>query len=215
VEKYIPVASILVLALFACSGSSNDGGTAPASSAAPDAAAPDGASPDAAAPPEAGAAGPCAFGLGGNRSVPPTNATNGCNQGYIAQHLGQGDYSLRLGGSLSVGGGTVTIACQLDSPTAPAAGAKWALTTGSGGNCQVDEIVGTNDTIWSASTASKDGAATVTIVSATLTPSTVNPKDVVYLYEATLDARLPGRTAGATELTVTGNVKYTRLPPGI
>jgi hypothetical protein len=68
------------------------------------------------------------------------------------------------------------------------------LTTGSGGNCEVDEVVGGTATIWSASTNSKDGAATVTFVSATLTPSTLNPMNVYYTYEATLDATLPGRT---------------------
>jgi hypothetical protein len=89
------------------------------------------------------------------------------------------------------------------------------LTTGSGGNCEVDEVVGGTATIWSASTNSKDGAATVTFVSATLTPSTLNPMNVYYTYEATLDATLPGRTGGATQITVTGSFKNNKLPLGI
>jgi hypothetical protein len=209
-QKFVSVAAALVL--FACSGSGHDGGTAP-DGGAPDAAASDATSQDAVALSDAGAAGPCAFGLGGSRSVPQTNGENGGCQGYIA--AGTADYVLQLGASIKSGGGTVSVSCRLSSPTPPAAGVKFTLTTGTGGICQVDEIVGTTDTVWVSSTTSMDGAATVTIVSATLKPSIYTPGRSFYVYEATLDARLQGRTAGATELTVTGNVKYTTLPPGV
>ena len=164
---------------------------------------------------DAGAVGPCAFGLSGGRTVPPTNSVDGCGHDVVSQQKGQGEYTLTLGGGFAIAGGSVTVACTLSSATAPVAGAKWTLTTGSGGNCEVDEVKGGSATIWSASMGSADGTATVTFVSATLKASTLNPSNVYYTYEATLEATMKERTAGGTTVTVTGNFKNATLPLGI
>lgn len=168
------------------------------------------AGPDAAA-----AGGPCSFGLGGDRVVASTKPVDACGHDVIGQQLGQGDFTLTLGGGIATTNGSISVACTLSSPNAPAVGATWSLTTPSGGNCEVDEVAGSTATIWSSSTTSADGTATVTFKSVTLTASTLNPKNVYYVYDATLDAKLKGRTAGATDITVSGDFSSDKLPLGI
>ena len=205
----------LVVLIGGCSGGSDSPATPSDAGLDSDGRAADASSGQEAGASDGGAVGPCAFGLSGGRTVPPTNSVDGCGHDVVSQQQGQGEYTLTLGGGFAIAGGSVTVACTLSSATAPVAGAKWTLTTGSGGNCEVDEVKGGSATIWSASTASADGTATVTFVSATLKASTLNPTNVYYTYEATLEATMKERTAGGTTVTVTGNFKNATLPLGI
>ena len=208
----------LVVLIGGCSGGADAPATSSDAGLDSDGRAPDASSSETGSAQEAGAdagaVGPCAFGLSGGRTVPQTNSVDGCGHDVVSQQKGQGEFTLTLGGGFAIAGGSVTVACTLSSATAPVAGAKWTLTTGSGGNCEVDETKGGSAAIWSASTQSADGTATVTFVSATLKPSTLNPTNVYYTYEATLEATMKERTAGGTTVTVNGGFKNGTLPLG-
>ena len=209
------LAPAVFLVATACSGSA-DAPAAPTDSGATTDSGVTDAVADSPMTPDSGAVGACAVSFSGDRTIPPTNAVDRCGHDVVAQQNGKGEYTLTLAGTIALtGGGSIGVACTLGSETPPAAGAVWTLTTGSGGGCDVNEVVGTNASIWSASTTSKDGTAIVTFVSATRTASTYNPSNVYYTYEATLDATLKGRTGGTNTITATGHFANDKLPLGI
>jgi hypothetical protein len=161
----------------------------------------------------------CAFAVSGGQTEATTSAPFGCANDKIEQVSGQGDFTASIGGGFVASTGEqVTLACTLSSPTAPTAGATWTMSTDphAQGNCQLMTIAGTTASIWAASAngAILTGTLQLTFTSATLVHGTAHPTDVYYLYDLTLTATLPGLTAGATEVTVTGSFKNLALPTG-
>ncbi|MDB4980481.1 MAG: hypothetical protein JWM82_1233, partial [Myxococcales bacterium] len=161
----------------------------------------------------------CAYSLAGGHAEPTTNAPFGCANGKLEQVSGQGDFTASIGGGFAAaGGGTVSLACTLSSPTPPAVGATWTLSKSahSQGNCQLNVVQGTTATLWGASAndATLSGALMLTFTNVTMVHGTAHPTDVYYLYDLTLTATLPGLSAGATDVTVVGSFKNLSLPLG-
>jgi len=58
------------------------------------------------------------------------------------------------------------------------------------------------------------GSATVKFKSATLTHGVYKPADVYYFFDATLEATIPGQSAGAADVQVNGRFQLQTLPLG-
>lgn len=142
-----------------------------------------------------------------------------CGQSNVTTAYGGGFRASISGGFQDGVGNILALACIVDSPTAPTAGASWKLTTAakSQGNCLFNRITPAQvATSWAASAndAMVVGAATVKFNSVTLTHGIYKPTDVYYFFDATLEATIPGQTAGAGEIKVSGRFQLQTLPIG-
>jgi len=173
----------------------------------------------------AGGAGPlppgtssCQYSVTGGATETSPSSPSVCGLSKVTTAYGGGFSASLSGGFQDAAGNIVALACIVDSPTAPAAGDSWSLTTAakSQGNCQFNITKAQTATLWAASAndALVTGAATVKFNSATLTHGIYKPTDVYYFFDATLEATLPGQSAGAAEVKISGRFQLQTLPIG-
>ena len=174
----------------------------------------------------AGGAGPiapgsssCQYSVTGGATETSTDGPSVCGQSKVTTAYGGGFSASISGGFQDAAGNIVALACIIDSPTAPAAGDSWSLSTAaqSQGNCSFNVVTKAQvATIWSATAndAQVIGAATVKFESVTLTHGVYKPADVYYFFDATIDATIPGQSAGAEEVKVSGRFQVQTLPIG-
>jgi len=160
----------------------------------------------------------CQYSVTGGATEMGPDSPSVCSQSKVTAGYGGGFVASIGGGFQDAAGNVVALACLFSSPTAPAAGDSWTLTTASQsqGNCQLNIISNATATVWTASAndAQLIGSATLKFNSTTLTHGVYNKTDVYYFFDATLEATLPGQTAGATDVKVSGRFQLQTLPIG-
>jgi hypothetical protein len=143
--------------------------------------------------------GPCTYATSGGADLPPADAQFICTAiSRLYQDNGEGDYEALFGGGFYVDGTDVssTMACDLSSATAPAAGDSWVLGPDHPGNCQLSSQVDGVGSLWSANNSPARGAVTITFGSVTMTNGTSDPSDVYYLSTIKLSGTLVSETGG-------------------
>ncbi|MEI9936899.1 MAG: hypothetical protein WDO69_06725 [Pseudomonadota bacterium] len=161
----------------------------------------------------------CQYSVTGGATETSTDSPSVCGQSKVTTAYGGGFSATIAGGFQDAAGNTVTLACLIDSPTAPVAGASWSLGTAtqSQGNCSFNIVSNAQvATIWSATAddAKVIGAATVKFKSVTLTHGVYKPADVYYFFDATIEATIPGQSEGAAEVKISGRYQVQTLPIG-
>jgi hypothetical protein len=160
----------------------------------------------------------CQYSVTGGATETSPDSPSVCGNSKLTPGYGGGFTASIGGGFQDAAGNIVALACTIDSPTAPAAGQTWTLSSAvkSQGNCQLNVIKSQMASSWAASAndATVLGAATLEFNSATLTHGKYKPSDEYYFFDATLKATIPGQSAGATEVKVTGRFQLQTLPIG-
>ena len=161
----------------------------------------------------------CQYSVSGGATETSPSSASVCSQSKLTTAYA-GGFTVTIGGGFQDADGNIlALACTIDSPTAPAAGDSWKLTTAaeSQGNCLFNRVSNAQvASSWSASANDTTviGAATVKFKSVTLTHGTYKPSDVYYFFDATIDATIPAQSADVSEITVSGRFQVQTLPIG-
>jgi hypothetical protein len=163
---------------------------------------------------------PCSYAVTGGKAFPDAGAKFLCTaSSRVYQQNGTGSFNALIGAGSYMdasGSDSSTVACSIDSATAPKAGDTWTMnTTDHAGNCDLSLTHMNAATIWAnSSNSAPSGTASITFVSATLKHGMYKPEDVYYLYEVNVSITFAHQQGGAPDVTFTGHFTQNSLPLG-
>lgn len=165
-------------------------------------------------------ASPCSFSVTGGKTFPDAAAKFLCTaNSRVYQQKGMGSFNALIGSASymdAAGSDSSTMACSIDSATAPKAGDTWTMNmTDHPGNCNLGLNHMNAATLWNnSSNSAPSGTASITFVSATLKHGMYTPEDVYYLYEVNVSITFTNQQGGAPDVTFTGHFTQNSLPLG-
>ncbi|MEP7051010.1 MAG: hypothetical protein ABJB12_11680 [Pseudomonadota bacterium] len=163
-------------------------------------------------------ASPCSYAVTGGKMFPEAGAMFLCTaNSRVYQQNGTGSFNALIGGAAyTEGGDSSTMACSIDSPTAPKAGDTWTMNmTDHPGDCNLGLNHMNAATVWANSSNSvPSGTASITFVSATQKHGMYKPEDVYYLYEVNVSITFANQQGGAPDVTFVGHFTQNSLPLG-
>lgn len=158
------------------------------------------------------ATGPCTFAVTGGKTFPEAGSVFACTAtSRVYQQKGMGSFNALVGASAHTnaqGGDISTLACSIDSTTAPKAGDVWTMNAADHpGNCGFTLIHAGAATLWNnSSNSAPSGTAVITFVSATLTHGVNKPEDVYYVYEMNIAMTFTNQQGGAPDVNGTAHL---------